>query len=117
MKVLLFVCFVSSNSLCFSQKVIVACITEQYKTKIDEPLGTDNCGKEFDVALVRGRAYMQPVVMEATMCNQRRWGDGKLNLLKSALFIDFIDDSKVDAAARQIMRKVIGARNLGRERA
>ena len=60
---------------------------------------------------------MQPVVMEAAMCDQSRWGNGKLNLLKSALFIDFSDDSKVDAAAKKIVRKVIGARNLGRERA
>ena len=59
---------------------------------------------------------MQPVVMEATMCDQSRWGNGKLNLLKSALFVDFSDDSKVDATAKEIVRKVIGARNLGRER-
>ena len=58
---------------------------------------------------------MQPVVMEAAMCDQNLWAGGNLATLHHAMFIDFTDDSKADAAAKKIVKKVLTARKLESE--
>ena len=57
---------------------------------------------------------MQPVVMEAAMCDQTLWAGGNLATLRKAMFIDYCDDTKVDEAAKRIVKKVKSARTLGR---
>ena len=76
--------------------VFVACLTKEYIRKVNVGSRThplrDNCAKEFNCALIRGKPIV-PVVFETAARDSSSWGGGVLTLnLGNSLQIRAVDD-------------------------
>lgn len=91
---------------------VCVCLTRAYIEKINSQHRTDNCVKEFNLAVHAGKRLL-PLVMEPDLLNVRAWPPGIVAMyLGSTLFLDASGDDT--AAVARELSKVLAATGVRR---